>query len=70
MRQTPPPRFCRRGEGVRGWLADAGKVIERGRGYCGWGPFLSQPITTFPFVLNGLPLHQVSKPLPTLFTKI
>ncbi|MFS7963658.1 putative actinin-type actin-binding domain, calponin domain, EF-hand domain pair, fimbrin/Plastin [Helianthus anomalus] len=44
---------------------------EREGGYCGWGPFLSQPITPFSFFLkNSLPLHQVFKPLPTFFTKV
>ncbi|MFS7998168.1 hypothetical protein Hanom_Chr12g01150531 [Helianthus anomalus] len=45
---------------------------EREGGYCEWGPFLSQPITTFSFFLkkNSLPLHQVFKPLPTFFTKV
>ncbi|MFS8030441.1 hypothetical protein Hanom_Chr17g01534041 [Helianthus anomalus] len=52
---------CRRGEGRK----------ERERGECRVG---SIPISTnhifFLFYLKSLPIHQMSKPLPTLFIKI
>ncbi|MFS8010012.1 hypothetical protein Hanom_Chr14g01291971 [Helianthus anomalus] len=56
---------------VRGWLTDAGKVIEREREGVMWVGFI--PISNnhnFFLFFNSLPLHQVSKPLLTLFTKV
>ncbi|MFS7924484.1 hypothetical protein Hanom_Chr03g00273091 [Helianthus anomalus] len=44
---------------------------RRERGECGVGsiPISTNHIFFFFFYLKSLPLHQMSKPLPTLFTK-
>ncbi|MFS7991418.1 hypothetical protein Hanom_Chr12g01070531 [Helianthus anomalus] len=68
-RQTPAPTIWRGGkanQSVTGYRFGK-KMIERDRVL--WVG--SIPISTnHTFFLNSLPLHQVSKPLPTLFTKV
>ncbi|MFS7995466.1 hypothetical protein Hanom_Chr12g01118231 [Helianthus anomalus] len=69
---TPLPPPCLTKWGEKRWVdADAGKGGRRERGV--WGGVHSNfnQSHLFPFFyLKSLPLYQMFKPLPTLFTKV